>query len=149
MIPVQVQWTAREYQAKKHGPNWFWTVVAIAVAIALGSIIAGNTLLAILVVIAATALLLQAVKKPQRITFSINEDGVSIGKILYLYEDLDSFGITDKHLLLKSKKRLAPFITIPLTSEHRESAHALLETYLPEERHTEPFADTIMEHLGF
>jgi len=149
MEHIYVKWKAKEHEKKNHGPDWFWGVGVLALALAIGSLIIGNTLLALLIVIGTVALILQTIKKPAIASFAIGDEGVSVNKTLYKYQDLDSFGLTNEHLLLKSKKKLMPFITIPLPSKHKRDAREALSAYLPEEEHTEPVADKIMEGLGF
>jgi len=149
MDGAQIQWKTQEHIKQKHGSDWFWTIGTVALGFVIAAIIFDNVLLAVLIVVATVALILQTIKKPPLVTFTINDEGVMIGKTLYAYEDLESFSITEKNILIKSKKKLMPFITIPLPEKSRDDIHTLLYTYLLEKEHTEPVADTIMEELGF
>ena len=86
--------------------------------------------------------------------FSINDKGVSVQKTLYPYSNLESFWIEEinngkSRLILKSKKKLAPFISLPIKNVPEESIREHLLYYLPEEEHQEPLLIKIMEYLGF
>ena len=106
MEGLHAQWNAFEYEQKKHGTNWFWTVGTIAVASAVASIILGNVLLSLLIIVGTIALLLQSVKKPKKVQFIVSEQGIHIGDKLYQYKHLESFSITEEHILIKSEKRI-------------------------------------------
>ncbi len=149
MASTEIRWRAPEHRETNHSANWYWTVGAVAVAVAAGAIILENILLAVVVVVGTIALMLQTAKKPKEVAFGIQHNGVRIGNVVYRYQDLDSFAITEENILIKSKKKLMPYITIPIPEKYRDSAYELLAAYLPEDDHTEPAADKIMEELGF
>lgn len=149
MNSVRVQWKAREYNERAHNADWFWTVGTIAVVLAIAALFFDNALLAVLIVVAAVALILQALKKPRSVTFTIDEKGVQVDTKRYRYQDLDSFAMTDSYIIIKSKKMLMPYLTIPITDRDRDEAYALLAAYLPEEDYDEPAADRLFEDFGF
>ena len=149
MNETRIQWKAREHEHRAHDANWFWTVGVVALGFSIVAAMFGNALLGVLIIIATIALFLQAVKKPSLVTFTLDDAGVMVGRTRYRYEDLDSFALTEQSILIKSKRALMPFLTIPLPAAHRDAAYDVLAAYLPERAHVEPAADTIMEKLGF
>lgn len=150
-MPEYIQWKAHEHAYKEHSVNWFWGVGAIAIGAAILAIVFGNLLLALLIIVATAALLLQAVKKPKEITFRIDDAGVHVGATLHPYQNLDSFAVTDEHIFLKSKKRLMPYLVIPMPENEKEqdTMYDWLTQILPEEEMEEPVAEKIMDQLGF
>jgi hypothetical protein len=156
MEPKKINWKAYEYEHKDNSVDWFWAVGVIAVASAIISIIYGNILFAIFILLGAFTLLMYAVRKPKEINFEINKRGVVVDNTLYPYSTIESFWIREKDndnerkLVFQSEKILMPHIVIPLSNDiDYEILHEFLSEYLEEEEHHESFADVIMEYLGF
>lgn len=144
-----LEWKGLEYESKKRSVNWFWSVSAVALAAAALAIAFGNTLLGILIIVGTIALLLQTVKKSRTMLFKVDTQGVHIGKTLYPYQNLESFGMTEKQLFVRSKRKIMPYLVIPLPKEYDQELYDILIGYLPEEDIEEPVAEKIMEELGF
>ena len=150
----KIEWEAHEYEHKERSPDWFWAVGIISVAVAITSIIFGNVIFGILVIIATFALILFINREPERTRSSINERGVSRGKTHYPYSTLDSYWIDIEHphkkILLKSKKLLMPLIMVPLSEEiDPEEIDEALIRFIPREFHNLPLVEQMLEYLGF
>ena len=152
-----IAWRAYEYQHIPKSSDWFWALGIIAVSIVGASLIFGNIIFAVMVVIAAVGLGIHANKEPRMVEVELNEKGVRIGKTFYPYKTLDSFcveqheteiGIFAK-LLIKSKKTFMPLIVIPLAEVHPDDVHEYLSIFLLEEEHHESLGEKVMEWLGF
>ena len=114
-------WEAHEYTFQEKSSDWYWAVGIVAISIAVISIIFGNVLLALLILLGSFSLSLFAAKHPVYVRFEINKTGVLIDRTLYPYGTLESFWVEDnRHLDLESKlflksQRLAmPIIAVPL-----------------------------------
>ncbi|OHA89571.1 MAG: hypothetical protein A3C70_02325 [Candidatus Zambryskibacteria bacterium RIFCSPHIGHO2_02_FULL_43_14] len=150
----KIEWDAHEYEHKERSPDWFWAVGIIAVSIAIAAIIFGNIILGILILIGAFALSLFASRPPDTLHIIIDEKGITKGKIRYPYSTLESFWIDIEHphkkIILRSGKIFMPLIIIPLGDEaDTEQLHEKLLHSMPEEFHSLPFVERLLEYLGF
>ncbi len=150
-----IVWEAHEFVFQEKTSDWYWAVGIIAISIAVLAVIYGNTLLALLSLIAGFTLSLFAAKQPHFMRFETNNSGVIIEQTLYPYATLDSFWVENNvHLDLESKlilksKHINPLIVIPLSTINPEIMRDFLLDHLPEAVHTEPFAHKLFEYFGF
>jgi hypothetical protein len=150
----QMKWDAYEYEHKKRSPDWFWAVGIISVAIAIASVILGNIIFAILVIISAFSLSLFINRPPSALQVSVDEQGITRGNIWYPYHTLESFWIDTDHphkkIILRSKKLLMPLIVVPLGDDTDiEELHEHLSQLIEEEFHSLPLVERMLEYLGF
>ncbi len=149
-----LKWEALEYEYIPKSNNWFWSVGIIAASAALASILLGNMLFAILVMIAALSIILYGVKRPKKVMFSFASRGFQIGNRLYPYENLRSFWIhyeppAKKLMTIEPKKLFMPTMLIPLGNADPNIIREHLLKFLKEERHEESITQTISRLLGF
>lgn len=149
-----MEWDAHEYEHKERSSDWFWAVGILSVAIAIASVIFGNIIFGILVLVAAFALSLFASRPPGVLHVIVNEKGVTRGRIHYPYHTLQSFWIDTDHphkkIIMRSEKLLMPLIIVPLNDEvDAEQLHENLSKFLTEEFHNLPFIERVLEYLGF
>lgn len=150
----KIEWDAHEYEHKQRSPDWFWAVGIIAVSIAIAAIIFDNIIFGILVLIGTFTLTIFANRPPSTLHIVIDEKGITKGKIHYPYHALESFWIDTDHshkkIILRSEKMFMPLIVIPLDDEtDPEQLHDTLSDLMPEEFHSLPFVEKILEYLGF
>jgi hypothetical protein len=151
-LPEKISWQADEYHYREKGRDWFIVVGIIAAALAVASILFDNILFAILILVAASTLIIQSIKKPRRVTFELNKRGILIEEKFYPYNTIESFGIDEEptpKLLAKSKKLVMPLIALPIGHEQVESVRAFLKPLLAEEELEEPLLHKLIEHFGF
>jgi hypothetical protein len=150
-----MSWNVREYPDKKRHPDWYWGVCLIAIGLAVLSVISGNLLFAIVIVLATMTLLLYAVRTPRAIMVDVGDDGIVVEGLWHPYKTLESFWIdtTDPYhakLILEPKGTFSFHVVVPISGEiHENELREFLLKYLKEEEHEEPFAHKIMERLGF
>ncbi len=150
----KIEWDAHEYEHKQKTPDWFWAVGIIAVSVAAASVIFGNIIFGILVLISAFTLSLFASRPPNTLHMMVDENGITRGKIRYPYPTLHSFWIDTEHshkkIILQSEKMFMPLIIVPLGEDtDTEQLHENLSRFLPEEFHSLPLIEKILEYLGF
>lgn len=150
----QIEWDAHEYEHKIRSEDWYWAVGIITVAIAISSIIFGNIIFAILIIVSAFALSLFINRAPDTVHVIVDEKGVVRENIRYPYGTIHSFWIDVEHphkkILLRSQKKFMPLIIIPLGNNvDPEKLQRTLLRYLPEEHHTLPVTERFLEYLGF
>jgi hypothetical protein len=149
-----IRWEALEYEYIPKSNNWFWVIGIIAGGLSIASILLGNFLFAILVVVAGFAIILLGAKKPKRVTFSFTSRGVQIEKRLFPYENLKSFWIHyeppyQKLLTIEPKKFLMARLSIPLGDINPNTVRDHLLKFLKEERTEESFIQTLIRLAGF
>lgn len=149
----KISWETLEYEFKEKSSDWLWIFGILCFVIATVSVIFGNFLFAVLIIVGAFAMLLYAYRRPQLVTFELNEVGVVIGKMLYPYASLESFWVEQNEkppkLLVKSKKTLMPLFSIPLGNTKPELVRSHLEKFMQESELREPAVQKILEHFGF
>jgi hypothetical protein len=149
-----LRWEGHEYSYSEKSVDWYWAVGIVALSGAVASILLGNFLFGILILLGAFTLSLFAARKPNAVTFEITRRGILIDKKLFPYNTLDSFWIhEDTHhttLLVRSRKAIMPLIMIPLSgSVNAESVHLSLSRFLEEEEHDMPISHRLVEYFGF
>lgn len=147
-------WHTHEYVYREKTQDWFWVVGIISVAIAVTSIIFGNILFALVILIGAFVMALFAARKPNVVEIDINEKGIIIDKEKYPYHELRSFWIDETHydgirLVVRLKKSLMPYIMIPITRDDIDEIRTFLETKLDSEPFKESAVQMLFERLGF
>jgi len=149
----QINWDAEEFEHRPKSNDWYWAVGIITVAIAVGSIMFENILLAVFIIISSLALVLQSAQKPKLLNISVDSRGILINKRLFPFNSLESFWLEktdyEDRLIVKSKKALMPFIIIPVHQEDSVEIEQFIAEHLKEEELHESLAQKIMERLGF
>ena len=153
-LRFNIEWDAYEYEHKERSSDWFWATGIIAVAIAIISVIFGNIIFAILVLVGSFSLSLFVNREPEAIRCTIDDTGVTRGKVKYPYSTLSSFWIDTYHshkkIILKSKKLLMPLIIVPMSDMvDADEVHEKLSEYLEEEFHSLPLVEKMLEYFGF
>ncbi|MDP3996593.1 MAG: hypothetical protein Q8P86_02785 [bacterium] len=148
-----LEWDVFEYTRKEKKSDWFWATGIISIAIAITSVMLGNTLFALVVLLGSFALIIVGHRKPRRIHVTLSPKGISVAKNFYPYSSIESFWVNDEgteaKIIAKSKHILSPFIIVPIESVTSENVCDYLLQYLYEEEHKEPLSHTIMDMLGF
>lgn len=147
-------WDTYEYSHTKKSADWFWSVGIISIGIVVTSIILGNTLFGLVILIGSVTLMMYAGRTPAIVEVVVNDVGIQIGKYIYPYGGLESFWFylheKETRLLLRSKKTLAPLISIIIPHEvHLEELRDFLKERIKEEELHEPLFQHLLEYLGF
>ena len=150
----KIEWDAHVYEHKQRSSDWFWAVGIVVASVAIASIILGNIIFAILIIVASFALSLFINRPPETIHNIIDENGVTRSNIRYPYDTLHSFWIDEEHshkkILLRSKKTFMPLIIVPLgEGSDAENLHEVLVARLEEKYYSLPFVEKLLEYLGF
>jgi hypothetical protein len=152
-IPQSIEWETYESIHIDRTPDWFWGVGLTALTLAVIGVLMENILFSILIILAAFALTLKALKVPELHHYAVTKKGVIEGNSLYLYSELKSFWISDDEyfpqLLLRSRRAYMTTIVIPLGDTDPETVHDYLIRFLDVERIEEPSSQKILEYLGF
>lgn len=147
-------WEGQEYAFEDHGPDWYWALGIITVALFLTAILFSNILLALVILAGGATLGLQAAKHRRTHRFAIYEDGIAVDDSLYLYKDMRDFGILEyvdptlpPALSIKTNHILAPHLLIPIHDYDPEEIYYYISEHLPEGEHEETLTDRIASFL--
>ena len=96
---------------------------------------------------------MHAGKKPSLLHCILDKRGLRIDNMLYPYQSLQSFWITDDEenakLIIESNKSLMPYIILPLPQGGTDRVRDFLLDVVDEEEHYEPLSHRVMDYLGF
>jgi hypothetical protein len=151
-----MEWEGREYDHSPKSADWYWALGIVAVAGTLASILFGNYLLAILIIIAAAALALHAAKVPPVHRFRLVDTGLAIGDELHPFERMLSFSVLEDVegalpplLSIKTESWLSPHLVIPLEGVDADAVYSYFLRHVDENEHTHSFTDLVAAWLGF
>jgi hypothetical protein len=151
-----LEWEGREYDHNPKSADWYWALGIIAVAATVAAVLFGNYLLAVLVLVAATALALHAAKQPPLHRFRLVEQGIVIGEELHHFGSMLSFSVLEDvegelppMLSIKTKNWLSPHLVIPLQGVDADTIYAFFLQHVDEGEHSHAFSDLVAAWLGF
>jgi hypothetical protein len=149
----EFSWHTHEYVHREKTQDWFWVLGIVSAGAAVTSIIFGNILFAIVIVIGAFVLALFAARPPGVISVEINSKGVRVDKTLYPFKSLKSFWIDEDHhdgarLILVSQKVIMPYVTVPVAHDEIDMLREFLEANLKSEPFEESPFQIILDRLG-
>lgn len=157
-------WSAPEYDEREHTRDWFWALGIIVVTSSIASLIYGNYFFAVLLILGGAMLGFFAIKKPDMVTYELNEKGLAIRDRLYPYENMKSFwvqsasmrepdskeGIVKPIFFIHTERAFMPIISIPIDEMMAEKIHSvMLSKNVAEVEMKEHPSEKIMEALGF
>jgi hypothetical protein len=149
----KISWETHEYFHTEKSNDWYWIVGIVTLSIAVIAVILNNIIFGILIIVASFTLSLFASRKPDVVTVTLDNVGVTFGRTRYPYANLESFWFEtrDAHprLLLKSNKLFMPFVVIHANMDDYEDIREYLSYHLKEEEHTEPILEKVLIYLGF
>jgi hypothetical protein len=152
-LSAPLRWQAYEHEHIERGSDWFWALGIIAACAAVTSIIFGNFLFALLIIIAAFTIGIIAKQPPELHEFELNEKGIRIGKTLHTYDTIVSFWVDDELeeplLLVDTTTFMAPNLIIPIGDMDPEAIREYLRDRVEEVPMKEPIAHKILEFFGF
>ena len=151
-----ISWRAHEFAHQPKTSDWYWAVGIITIGAVVASIFFNNIILATLIIVSALALLLHANKPPRLLEYHLTSRGLIVGNHLYPIATIESFWIDEYEngiakLILKSTKKMMPYIIVPLVPEVTpdEVRYFFFQHVVSEVEHHEPVSEQIMEYLGF
>lgn len=150
----EISWEAPEHHHTEKGSDWYWALGIITISGAVTTIIFGNVLFGLVILLAGMVTALVSAKRPQLVSYTVSLRGVRIGQELHPYSSLKCFYINEEHphhfeLLLQSKNVFTPLFIIPVPDDAIEEIEYMLEERLPEEHLEESLGHRILEFLGF
>lgn len=153
---VIAEWEGREYDHNPKSTDWYWALGIIGVAATLASVLFGNYLFALLIIIATGALALHAAKQPPLHRFRLIEQGILIGDDLHPFERMVSFSVLEDvegklppMVSIKNESWLSPHLIIPLAGVDADMVYEYFLAHVDEDEHKHSFSDLVAAWLGF
>ncbi len=150
--PPLFEWTGTEYEFAEKSTDWYWALGIIALAGIVASVLFGNFLLALVILSAAVAVALQAMKRSRTHHFMITELGLQIDDRLYPYDTMLHFSVLEyldeklpPALSIKTRSLLSPHLLIPLSGVDAEAVYEYLSNHLDEGNHEVSVVDRLVE----
>lgn len=152
--PRAISWEAPEFHYTEKKSDWYFALGIIVVACAVGALLLGNSLFALLSLVAGLALALAAGKRPAIVPFAVTVRGIRAGDGLYPFGTLNSYHIDEEdprgpQLLVHAKGKFTSLLVIPIPEEYIDDIEDIMKTRLPAEHLEEPLFMKILELFGF
>ncbi len=149
----KIIWEATEYEEKERSTDWFWALGVIVVAGSLAALIFGNYFFAILLIIGGGMLGYFAIKKPEMISYKLNEKGFFAHSEFYPYEKIKAFWVqtgVSNLLFVRTGRLFMPEQSVPIESAQAEAIRGIMRRHgVTEVEMTEHPGEKVMERLGF
>lgn len=148
-----VHWSATEYIPQEKGGLWFALFAIVVIALIAADIfwIKSYTFSVLVVVMAATVIIL-SLRPPRNIDYTLSGDqGLYIGEVLHHFSEFKSFGLIQEHnqnsIMLIPVKRFSPGVSVYFPNEAGEEIVDILGARLPMENLKLDFIDVIVRKL--
>jgi len=155
----KLQWSALEYEEKNRSNDWFWALGIIVVTSSVAAIIYENYFFAALLFLSGVLLGFFAIKKPDVVSYELNNKGLKIRTRLYPYENIKSFWVQidttgetklNPILFIKSERLFMPILSIPIEDIMAPDIHSIMiSKNITEEEMKDHLSIKIMELLDF
>jgi hypothetical protein len=149
-----VYWEALEHNHIEKTNDWYWILGIIAIAGSVASMIFGNVLFGVVILLGAMTMFIVSHRHPRVIEYEVSGRGVRIRNDFYPYATLDSYFLDETNqvnpqLIVKSKKLFVPLLLMPVPVEYVDVIERIVNARLREEHLEEPFSHLLLEFLGF
>jgi hypothetical protein len=149
-----IEWSAPEYnhKADRH-IDWFWTIGLLSIVFCGITIWQHNYLFAVFILISGGCLIMFTMRPPENITFTIETQGLTMGREKYSWKRIKGFHIVKdgprSKLLVETNKYFLPVYTMPLPEELIKQVRENLTKVTPNIELKESQSLIFMEKIGF
>lgn len=149
-----VSWKAPEHNHIEKTQDWYWVLGIIGIAGSVTSIILGNVLFGVVILLGVMTMIIVSHRHPKLVSFEVSARGIREDEDLYPYSALESFYIDEENpsgpqLLARPKKIFLPLLILPIPEAYLEEIESVVAGRLREEHLEEPFSHKLMEFFGF
>ncbi len=156
MKKEEISWEAPEFNEVERGIGWYFLIGIISLALFLFGWFTKNFFFMVFVIIAAVLLIALGRRKPERITFTLHENGIRVGNVKtpYPYSSFRGFAIVEHEhgnnvLILRQKSFPNQYLKIPLPKIMTLKVRNFLKEKLTENSYEESFMDILSDRMGF
>lgn len=143
-------WETWEFPPYERSRSWYLIATALSLAFILYAIWIQSYLFAIIVLLMGVMMLVNNLRKPERIMVYVTTLGIVVGNEFYSYRDMKNFSVVFnpplvKNLYLRFNSILQPMLVIPLESQNPVELRETLLLYAMEdlEREEEDLTDVL------
>lgn len=149
-----VIWTASEYIAHDKTLSWYLILgISVVVFSIMVYIFTRETISSIVIIIMGVAFGAFAVRKPQELTYILDNTSLSVGGKPYPYSQFKSFSILQEggihSITLMPLQRFMPPLSIYFEPNDEDKIVDALSAYLPVEDRQQDFIDRFMKKVKF
>ncbi len=149
----ELSWRVASHRYREHSNDWFWGLGVIALVGAVGSIIFGNILLAMIIVLGAVSLGILSKQQPREHNIQINRRGIVVDGTRYPYSSVRSFWVEQNdqnpQLFVSLAGIVAPHLSITLSHDvEAEQVRAFLKHYAQEVEQGPQLGEQILAIFG-
>jgi len=146
-------WESYDKEEKELKVDWFWALGIIGIAGAVLAFLFGNFLFGVFIVLAIIIIIFFATQKPQKVSHTLNEQGLLIDKELIPYSKMISFWLDEEglwgKLLIHTKHPISPVISVFYEEKNLgDDIHTIMVERIEEKHLVEPISHQIFEKLG-
>ena len=153
---ILFEWEGREHDNSPKSADWYWVLGIIATASAIATVLFGNYLLTVLIIVATATIAIHSTKSPPIHQFRIVEQGLVIGEELHPFEKMISFSMLEDIneklpplLSIKNESWISPHLVIPLDGVNANAVYEHFLRKVNEGEHSHTFVDLVAVWLGF
>jgi hypothetical protein len=149
-----LRWSAYEHEHIERGSDWYWALGVIAISVAITSLLLGDLLFSVVILLGAIVLAMLSRTPPDIAHFEISDRGVRVGGRLHRFDEVISFWVDEEHhkgrplLLLDTVKFMSPNLIIPIEHIDPKLVRAYLKERCEEVPMKEPLAHKIFDYLN-
>ena len=151
---VLLSWNVVEAPPVKKSVDWFWAVGIIIISLAVISMVFGNPLFGVFLIVVLFTLIVISHKRPQTVHYVFTKDGLFEGDRFFPYTNIKSFYVDETHymmptLLIEIKRWFLPIVSISIPESIQPSSVRMhMRTYVMERELKEPVFHHLFEIFG-
>lgn len=147
---VVFEWAVNEYEKHDRSKRWYIIMAVVGIALLLFSVISGNYLFTLVVVLFGIILFLQDMLQPAEVAFAVTEAGIVVGNKYYPFKEIASYWIIYnppevKNIYFSTNNILKHRLQIPLLDNDPRPIRDFLNQFLVEDldQEEEPLSDRL------
>jgi len=149
-----ISWEASEYVHHEKDSLWFIGVaVAGLLLVAMSLFLIKSITFTVLVVVMVVAVMVLATRPPRTIRYQLGPHGLQIDDKKYNFHDFKAFGVQQEggiySILLLPVHRFMPGVSVYFPPDQGESIVDIIGSFVPMEKITPDFIDTLTRKLRF
>jgi hypothetical protein len=147
---VIFDWEVNEYEKHDRNKRWYVITAIVGIALLLYSVISGNYLFALVVVLFGIVLFLQDMQQPIQVSFAVTETGIVVGSTYYPFKEITNYWIIYsppevKNIYFSTNSLLKHRLQVPLLDNDPRPIREYLNQFLIEDldQEEEPLSDRL------
>ena len=147
---VVFDWVVNEYEKHERSKRWYVIMAVVGLGLLLFSVISGNYLFALVVVLFGIVLFLQDIQQPMEVAFAITEAGIVVGSTYYPFKEISKYWMIYsppevKNIYFSTNSILKHRLQVPLLDNDPRPIRDFLNQFLIEDldQEEEPLSDKL------